>query len=258
MASLLNLSNLSQDRVLLVDGNGMSVSASCLQGVSSENSGFFKNAANKNIAILLSDRSHTARLLPLLDGLCARLFIVPRELQSDALSQLLLQMEADFLVTDQEFDGLELKVEVVKLIYPSDSKPFIIQAPKQPVATEWVIATSGTTGLPKLVVHTLAELSGSLKKDQARGGEFVWGLLYDLSKYAGLQVYLQALLGGSTLLIPASEMALDQQIDYFAKNQCNALSATPTLWRKILMSPASHSLKLKRITLGGEIKDLLG
>jgi acyl-CoA synthetase (AMP-forming)/AMP-acid ligase II len=33
------------------------------------------------------------------------------------------------------------------------------------------------------------------------------------------------------------------------------LSATPTLWRKILMSPAGRRLPLRQITLGGEIAD---
>jgi len=33
------------------------------------------------------------------------------------------------------------------------------------------------------------------------------------------------------------------------------LSATPTLWRKILMLPISSKLKLRQITLGGEIAD---
>ncbi len=35
----------------------------------------------------------------------------------------------------------------------------------------------------------------------------------------------------------------------------DALSATPSLWRRILMSPASEGLALRQITLGGEIAD---
>ena len=41
----------------------------------------------------------------------------------------------------------------------------------------------------------------------------------------------------------------------FVREGVNAMSATPTLWRKILMSDASRSLALRSITLGGEIAD---
>ena len=41
----------------------------------------------------------------------------------------------------------------------------------------------------------------------------------------------------------------------FSVNGVNAMSATPSFWRKILMSSISKDLRLKRITLGGEISE---
>ncbi len=120
--------------------------------------------------------------------------------------------------------------------------------------TRWIVPTSGTTGTPKLVGHTLATLTRTV-----RAGTEVprhrWGLLYDLARFAGLQVFLQAFLSSSPLLFADTAGGLDGQIAALAAAGCTALSATPTLWRKILMSGADRALPLRQVTLGGEIAD---
>ncbi len=128
-------------------------------------------------------------------------------------------------------------------------------APGEAAPTRWVLATSGTTAAPKLVGHTLASLTRSTRTDVARGAGLRWGLLYDPTRYAGLQVVLQALLGGSTLLAPPLAAPLPERVSALARDGCTHLSATPTLWRRVLMTPASASLPLRQITLGGEIAD---
>ncbi|MBO6576980.1 MAG: acyl--CoA ligase [Rhodothermales bacterium] len=120
------------------------------------------------------------------------------------------------------------------------------------VSTIWAIPTSGTTGTPKLVAHTLESLTRTTRTDLPA---FRWGLLYDYARFAGLQVTLQALLSGGVLLAPDRSQALDRQIDFLARNGCTHLSGTPTLWRNILMSPSAGDLPLRQITLGGEIAD---
>jgi acyl-CoA synthetase (AMP-forming)/AMP-acid ligase II len=120
--------------------------------------------------------------------------------------------------------------------------------------TQWLLATSGTTGRPKLIGHTLASLSRSVKRDIEKGRGFVWGLLYDPSRFAGIQVVLQALLSGSLLLVSESGY-FESQIAWLVQNQVNALSATPSLWRKLLMDGRIKASRLQQITLGGEIAD---
>ena len=120
--------------------------------------------------------------------------------------------------------------------------------------TRWILATSGTTGVPKLIEHTLETLCRTVKRDNNRGVEFVWGLLYDPCRFAGLQVVLQALLSGSLLSIPPSGKITDH-IEFFSSSRVNALSATPSLWRKLLMSKQIGKMPLRQITLGGEIAD---
>lgn len=120
--------------------------------------------------------------------------------------------------------------------------------------TNWVLATSGTTGTPKLIEHQLATLTRTVRADTERGAQFVWGLLYDPNRFAGLQVVLQALLSGSALVIPDS-IQFDAQLDAVLANPVNALSVTPTLWRKLMMDGRITKLPLRQLTLGGEIAD---
>lgn len=82
-----------------------------------------------------------------------------------------------------------------------------------------------------------------------------WGLLYDPTRFAGMQVVLQALIGGGTLIAPSTRAPLQDQISYLVASGCTHLSATPTLWRRLLMAPELRQLPLRQITLGGEIVD---
>ena len=79
-------------------------------------------------------------------------------------------------------------------------------------------------------------------------------MLYDPCRYAGLQVVLQALISGSKLVLPSGDdhsSTLKEMINF----NVNALSATPSMWRKVLMTENALDLPIKRITLGGEIAD---
>lgn len=123
-----------------------------------------------------------------------------------------------------------------------------------PAPTRWLLATSGTTGTPKLIEHTLASLSRTIVRNPERACEFQWGLLYDPSRFAGLQVVLQALLSGSVLVLPRSS-GIDDQTQALLRHPVNALSGTPSLWRKFLMDGRLDNLMLRQVTLGGEIAD---
>jgi acyl-coenzyme A synthetase/AMP-(fatty) acid ligase len=123
----------------------------------------------------------------------------------------------------------------------------------RPFESEWVLTTSGTTGTPKMVSHTLAGLTRTTKIHRPAGPPPVWGLLYGFDRFAGLQVLLQAMLSGSKLVDMIGEASLGDRLAHFSKNNVSHLSASPTLWRKILMTPEAESLELRSITLGGEI-----
>lgn len=121
-------------------------------------------------------------------------------------------------------------------------------------STRWHVFTSGTTGEPRGVSHTLGSLSRTARSRQ-RLQQRRWGLLYDPTRMAGIQVILQGLAAVETILDATRQPHLRDRIDWLAGSGVDALSATPTLWRQILQSPRAGALQLEQITLGGEIAD---
>ncbi len=129
------------------------------------------------------------------------------------------------------------------------------EGPASDGTTEWIIPTSGTTGVPKLIGHTFRSLTRTVKKPTPLAAELVWGLLYDPTRFAGLQVILQGLVGGSSLIVPRDFRELGETVDFLAACGCNALSATPSLWRKLAIGGLLERLHLRLVTLGGEAPD---
>ncbi|MDP5133926.1 MAG: AMP-binding protein [Paraglaciecola sp.] len=119
--------------------------------------------------------------------------------------------------------------------------------------TSWYLATSGTTGEPKWCEHSFASLSVGIKQSD-KLQKLCWGLLYQPFRFAGLQVVLQALLSGAEL-IDASKGEPRAKLNILQGKSVSAISATPSLWRQLLMTKQLGSLTLKNLTLGGEIVD---
>ncbi len=185
----------------------------------------------------LSARELIPALLAL-DGEVEAVLLLPRALPLNWRDTLVSQGGCT-----HHFDGAALNA----LPSASMARPFLGR-------TRWLMATSGTTGLPKLVEHDLASLVHRCQRDRLRGAEFVWGLLYDPARFAGLQVLLQALLAGSALAL-MDNLPIERQTTLLGQYQVNALSATPSLWRRLLMDERSAWLPLRQVTLGGEIAD---
>ncbi|MFT6898242.1 MAG: acyl-CoA synthetase (AMP-forming)/AMP-acid ligase II, partial [Paraglaciecola sp.] len=121
------------------------------------------------------------------------------------------------------------------------------------IATRWYLASSGTTGAPKWFSHSFASLTRGVKHSQ-RMQSLHWASLYQPYRYAGLQVLLQALLSGASMVEPCADDLL-AQVQQYARCKVSAISATPSMWRQLLRSNILHDLPLVNITLGGEIAD---
>jgi acyl-coenzyme A synthetase/AMP-(fatty) acid ligase len=118
-----------------------------------------------------------------------------------------------------------------------------------------VIYTSGTTGVPKPAVHAWSSLSGRVPVrpdlEAAR-----WLLSYGFSTFAGIQVFLHALLNGGTLVVGEGDAARMARIARDAG--VTHMSGTPSFYRMLLAigAPADLAgLRPRQITLGGEASD---
>lgn len=120
-------------------------------------------------------------------------------------------------------------------------------------ATCWYLATSGTTGTPKWIGHSMVSLTRAVK-NTTTSRTLHWGLCYQPYRFAGLQVVLQSLLSGACLT-DCTQGDINHKLQQMQHHGVSAISATPSLWRQLLMTGQLHKLKLQQLTLGGEIAD---
>lgn len=192
-----------------------------------------------------------------LDGRASAIALISPDTSAGDRARLLRDSNTTVIASDLDGDELPRDVSVIRWINPiATSWASGNEAMPRPTAeTSWIFATSGTTGAPKAVSHPLGSLTRTTKKSRSAGSLHRWGLLFDPCRFAGAQVMLQALMSGSTLLVPPSEDSLNNRLAFLAKHNCTALSCTPTMWRRILMFPEATSIDFRQITLGGEIAD---
>jgi acyl-coenzyme A synthetase/AMP-(fatty) acid ligase len=114
------------------------------------------------------------------------------------------------------------------------------------------IFTSGTTGLPQRVTHTIKSLTRMVRTGDKHLNK-TWALAYNPSHIAGVQVILQALLNGNAIvnIYNNSTQQSDLLLD---KYQVTHISATPTFYR-MLVSSDKVQITVERCTLGGEKSD---
>lgn len=137
--------------------------------------------------------------------------------------------------------------------------PVAAAAPRgefEAVPAQVVVATSGTSGPPKLVDHSWDTLLAAARLAEQWHGRG-WLLVYDATRWAGLQVWLQALLTAGRIVVPATRDP-DLVARACVEEDVSILPATPTLLRRLITSGTADlvaRMKPDRITLGGEAVD---
>ncbi|MBT2772451.1 acyl--CoA ligase [Halomonas sp. ISL-60] len=216
------------------------------------------NDRGSAVVVYCKDIVNLARILVALDGIASSICPISTRLSKADISGILKQHNFSHVVTDLPIEETILfSEEGLTIVSTSELKSEL--ADEQSVKwakTTWLVPTSGTTASAKLVLHSLDSLARTaLKTSQTECMPHVWALLYDVTRYAGYQVFFQALLGGHTLVVPDLTEPMNECVKLCLLNRVTHISATATLWRKILMCPGSEKLNLQQITLGGEAAD---
>lgn len=205
---------------------------------------------------LIATTSQLAAALALieLDGVARRVILFPPEMPLGYLPFVIESAGVDAIVSDGRTS--ELANPQVGHFVPCNGE--ITPGTSDRSAeyqTEWVLLTSGTTGLPKLVAHTLESLAGALQRPAAPADQIVWSTFYDIRRYGGLQIFLRAILTGTSLVLSSAQESTADFLTRAGSHGVTHISGTPSHWRRALMSPAAQQIAPEYVRLSGEIAD---
>lgn len=153
-----------------------------------------------------------------------------------------------------EIDGVdESLVNVAENIEHSEygSMKDVVTA-LQRSTSEITIFTSGTTGQPKKVIHTVSTLTRSVRIGDKYKGQ-IWAYAYNPTHMAGLQVFFQTFENLNTLINVFNKQR-SEVYEFIDKYQVTHISATPTFYRLLLPYEKAYN-SVERVTLGGEKSD---
>lgn len=220
--------------------------ASCLGG-------HLEELRGRTVLVATHDQLSAALALIELDGVAQRLVLCTPDLASEHFPHVIATAGADAWVRDAEAPpscGTVMAHTVTVTAAPVRAQV----SRRRSHATEWVLLTSGTTGAPKLVLHTLASLTSVLGQRVPAPGSALWSTFYDIRRYGGLQVFLRAMHTGSLVLSAPHEPVGD----FFSRARTAGvthISGTPSHWRRALMSGTTAALAPAYVRLSGEIAD---
>jgi len=208
----------------------------------------------RSVLIIANRQLSAALAMVELDGIARRVILCPPDLAACHLPTVIAQAEVDAVVSDGsgQVTGVTHNARVVRCgagvvhagIYPIRDRK-----------SEWLLFTSGTTGQPKIVVHTLASLTGAMEDASVAAKGAVWSTFYDIRRYGGLQILMRALLGGGSIVLSDSRESVGDFLIRAAGERVTHISGTPSHWRRALMSSSAVEISPAYIRLSGEIAD---
>lgn len=215
--------------------------------------GRLEELRGRSALLAVKDPLRAALAMLELDGVAARIVLCPADLPAAHMPPVARNAAADACVGDAggaaaALNGVRVRVDVDPQLTAACGKRV------RSHETEWVLLTSGTTGVPKLVQHDLTTLTHALTDTPPGAEPVVWGTFYDIRRYGGLQIFMRALHSGS--LVPADP---GEPVPAFLVRARDAglthISGTPSHWRKVLMSGAASAIAPRYVRLSGEIAD---
>ena len=210
--------------------------------------------SGRSVLLATGGQLTSALALIELDGVARRIVILPPDAEREHVPVIAAAAGIDAIVTDERSDtGATLDVGV-RVICEPRIVPARCDAPPV-LSTEWVMLTSGTTGMPKLVVHSFAGLTAAIRARSPADGAAVWGTFYDIRRYGGLQMLLRAVLGNASLVLSSAHEPVAAHLARLKAHNITHLAGTPSHWRRALTSPAIRDIAPRYVRLSGEIAD---
>jgi len=223
------------------------LSQSCLGGRLRELSG-------RSVMLSVSTQLISALAMVELDGVAKRLLLCPPDLNPDHIDALIEDAEIDAVVTDEPPRWTHSSIYLIVGAH-LPVEPALVKS-KTERATEWLMLTSGTSGVPKIARHTLEGLCGAIVAEgPSRGAPAVWATFYDIRRYGGLQIFLRAIIGGGSMVLSTPGEALADHVARLSARGVTHISGTPSHWRKLLMSGSAADFAPRYVRLSGEIAD---
>jgi acyl-coenzyme A synthetase/AMP-(fatty) acid ligase len=219
--------------------------------------GRLEELRGRTVLVATRDQLIAALTLIELDGVARRIVLCPPDLAAAHFPLVIQTAGADAWVRDAavpEENGATLGIQVEAKSLSAETL-----TRHRSHETEWVLLTSGTTGVPKLVLHTLCTLTNIIVHQQTKQpsapSSNVWSTFYDIRRYGGLQIFLRAALRGGSLILSDSQESITDFLARAAAAGVTHISGTPSHWRRVLMSGAAKTIAPAYVRLSGEIAD---
>jgi acyl-coenzyme A synthetase/AMP-(fatty) acid ligase len=203
------------------------------------------DVAGRSVLVAAKDQFAAALALIDLDGIARRVILCTPDLAPQHLPAVVANAGADVIVSDHEVGSPKSELRLQTSHFRG----------QEYCTTEWVLLTSGTTGAPKMLVHSFASLTAPIDSALGQEDEVVWGTFYDMRRYGGLQIFLRAILGRGSFVMSAAGESIGDYLVRLGAHRVTHLSGTPSHWRRVLMSPEARAIAPRYIRLSGEIAD---
>lgn len=209
----------------------------------------------RNRTILLATQQQLPSVLAAieLDGIARRILLATPDMHPH-IASIVAEAQVNAIVVD---DINFQPIKGVTIIYASEGNMVsdVRSEIDRSVETEWILFTSGTTGQPKMVIHTLSSLIGPLADGVVVPSDAVWSTFYDIRRYGGLTILLRALVGGGSMVLSDAQEGVSDFLRRLGRAGVTHISGTPSHWRRVLMSPAASAISPAYIRLSGEAVD---
>ena len=79
------------------------------------------------------------------------------------------------------------------------------------------------------MVHTLASLAGAIDVGKPENGRVIWSTFYDIRRYGGWQIFLCAILTGSSMLLSSPQRSTADFLAHVRAHGVTHISGTPSI-----------------------------